>query len=51
VLAYTDKDIQVPAEWADSDAKMIVNPGIVPLRSFTTLNHKVQTMVSYSLEN
>lgn len=28
VLAYTDKNVEVPAEWVDSDAKLIAKVGL-----------------------
>jgi len=49
VLVYADADSEVPMEWGDSDAKEIVNGEKVQLRSFSTSNHKVDTMVSYRL--
>jgi mitotic spindle assembly checkpoint protein MAD2 len=36
-------------EWGDSDAKEIKNAEKVQLRSFSTANHKVDTLVSYRL--
>ncbi|KAA8571610.1 hypothetical protein EYC84_001607 [Monilinia fructicola] len=47
VLVYADADSEVPMEWGDSDAREIVNGEKVQLRSFSTANHKVGTMVSY----
>ncbi|KAL4748640.1 hypothetical protein BDW72DRAFT_150325 [Aspergillus terricola var. indicus] len=49
VLVYADADSDVPVEWGDSDAKDIKNPEKVQLRSFSTNNHRVETMVSYRL--
>jgi mitotic spindle assembly checkpoint protein MAD2 len=49
VLVYADQDSDVPVEWGDSDAKEIKNAEKVQLRSFSTANHKVDTMVSYRL--
>jgi mitotic spindle assembly checkpoint protein MAD2 len=49
VLVYADADSDVPIEWGDSDAKEIRNGEKVQLRSFSTSNHKVDTMVSYRL--
>ncbi|OAL39651.1 hypothetical protein AYO20_01048 [Fonsecaea nubica] len=49
VLVYADADSDVPIEWGDSDAKEIRNAEKVQLRSFSTTNHKVDTMVSYRL--
>ncbi|KAL6193180.1 hypothetical protein ACLB2K_034264 [Fragaria x ananassa] len=36
VLAYTDKDLQVPFTWVESDPKLIANPQMVKLHSFDT---------------
>ncbi|KAF7510796.1 hypothetical protein GJ744_005896 [Endocarpon pusillum] len=49
VLVYANADSDVPIEWGDSDAKEIKNGEKVQLRSFSTSNHKVDTMVSYRL--
>ena len=47
VLVYADADSEVPMEWGDSDAKEIENSEKVQLRSFSTSNHRVDTLVSY----
>lgn len=47
VLVYADADSEVPMEWGDSDAKEIQNGEKVQLRSFSTSNHRVDTLVSY----
>lgn len=47
VLVYADADSEVPMEWGDSDAREIANGEKVQLRSFSTANHKIGTMVSY----
>ncbi|KAL5375713.1 hypothetical protein PMIN06_012454 [Paraphaeosphaeria minitans] len=49
VLVYADADSDVPLEWGDSDAKEIKNAEKVQLRSFSTSNHRVDTLVSYRL--
>ena len=49
VLVYADADSDVPIEWGDSDAKEIEGGEKVQLRSFTTSNHRVDTMVSYRM--
>ncbi|KAI4834226.1 mitotic spindle checkpoint component mad2 [Aureobasidium sp. EXF-8845] len=49
VLVYADQDSEVPLEWGDSDAKDIQDAEKVQLRSFSTSNHKVDTLVSYRL--
>ncbi|KAJ3096364.1 Mitotic spindle checkpoint component mad2 [Phlyctochytrium bullatum] len=51
VLAYTDKNAEVPATWEDSDGLMIAqNAEQVKLRSFSTSVHRVDSMVAYKLE-
>ncbi|KAF2748418.1 DNA-binding protein [Sporormia fimetaria CBS 119925] len=49
VLVYADADSDVPLEWGDSDAKEIKNGEKVQLRSFSTSNHRVDTLVSYNV--
>ncbi|CCU76495.1 mad2/mitotic spindle checkpoint component [Blumeria hordei DH14] len=51
VLVYADADSDVPIEWGDSDAKEIKDGERVQLRSFSTANHKVETLVSYRLSD
>ena len=47
MLVYADADSDVPIEWGDSDAKEIKDGEKVQLRSFSTSNHRVDTLVSY----
>lgn len=47
VLVYADADSEVPLEWGDSDAKEVKNAEKVKLRSFSTNNHRIDTVVSY----
>ena len=47
VLVYADADSDVPVDWGDSDAREIDGGEKVLLRSFSTANHRVDTMVSY----
>ncbi|KAI9789130.1 MAG: Mitotic spindle checkpoint component mad2 [Peltula sp. TS41687] len=49
VLVYADANSEVPLEWGDSDAKEIKDGEKVQLRSFSTSNHRVDTLVSYKL--
>ncbi|KAJ3045731.1 Mitotic spindle checkpoint component mad2 [Rhizophlyctis rosea] len=50
ILAYTDKDAEVPATWAESDPRLITrNAQQVKLRSFSTSVHKVEGLVAYRL--
>jgi mitotic spindle assembly checkpoint protein MAD2 len=51
VLVYADADSDVPLEWGDSDAKEIENGEKVQLRSFSSSNHRVDTLVSYRYVN
>ncbi|KAI9007722.1 HORMA domain-containing protein [Hyaloraphidium curvatum] len=52
VLAYTDKNVEVPAEWVDSDARLIAkNAEHVRLRGFGTGIHKVDALVAYKVED
>jgi mitotic spindle assembly checkpoint protein MAD2 len=47
LLVYTDKDVEAPEKWADSDPCYILNSAEVKLRSFTTTVHKVDSLVAY----
>ena len=47
LLVYTDKNVSVPKQWADSDPCYILNSNEVKLRSFTTSIHQVDSMVAY----
>lgn len=47
ILIYTDKDCQVPQEWGETGAQFIDNSIEVKLKSFSTLIHKVDTLVCY----
>ncbi|SHO77104.1 Similar to S.cerevisiae protein MAD2 (Component of the spindle-assembly checkpoint complex) [Malassezia sympodialis ATCC 42132] len=53
ILAYTDRDIEVPVEWADSNARLIAEGKAeqVKLRSFSTHVHRVDAMVAYKRED
>ncbi|KAK0733026.1 DNA-binding protein [Lasiosphaeria miniovina] len=51
VLVYADADSDVPVEWGDSDAKEIVDGERVQLRGFSTASHRVDTLVSYRLQD
>ncbi|SPO28490.1 probable MAD2 - spindle-assembly checkpoint protein [Ustilago trichophora] len=52
ILAYTNKNAQAPAEWIDSDARLIAEGQAeqVRLRSFSTHVHRVDAMVAYRRE-
>ncbi|KAI9885963.1 MAG: hypothetical protein M1823_002241 [Watsoniomyces obsoletus] len=49
VLVYADANSEVPLEWGDSDSKEIKDGEKVQLRSFSTSNHRVETLVSYKV--
>ena len=51
VLLYADQDAKVAAECAETDAKFIANKEDVRLRSFSTKVHKVDTRVSYKVDD
>jgi mitotic spindle assembly checkpoint protein MAD2 len=51
LLIYTDKEAEVPREWEETDAKLIIDAQEVRLRSFTTKIHKVDSMVAYKKES
>lgn len=51
VLVYADGDAEVPMDWGDSDAKEIQGGEKVTLRSWGTANHRVDTEVSYKLQD
>lgn len=51
ILAYTDKDAEFSVDWVDSDAKLIKNPELVKLRSFSTKVHQIDGLVSYHVED
>ncbi|KAL9958925.1 hypothetical protein ACROYT_G036002 [Oculina patagonica] len=51
LLAYTNRDQDIPESWEESQARIIANSQEVRLRSFSTTVHKVDTMVSYKGED
>lgn len=51
MLVYADGDAEVPMDWGDSDAKEIEGGEKVTLRSWGTANHRVDTLVSYKLQD
>lgn len=52
ILAYTDRDVEVPVEWTESNARLIAEGQAeqVKLRSFSTHVHRVDAMVAYKRE-
>lgn len=50
LLAYTDKNADVPDACEESDARIIPDGANVQLRSFSTSLHKVNAVVSYKQE-
>ena len=52
ILAYTDKSVEAPAAWVDSDPKLIEkNAEQVRLKSFSTTIHQIDSLVAYKLGN
>ena len=51
LLAYTNRDQDIPDSWEESQARIIANSQEVRLRSFSTTVHKVDTMVSYKSDD
>lgn len=51
VLVYADANAKVPSEWIDSDSKEIKDSEKVKFKSFSTNSHKVDTLVSYRLND
>ncbi|KAK2075928.1 hypothetical protein QBZ16_001264 [Prototheca wickerhamii] len=51
LLAYTDRECEVPKEWEESDPRFISNAADVKLRSFSTKVHSVATLVSYRADD
>lgn len=47
LLVYTNKEIEAPEKWVDSDPCYIQNSAEVKLRSFTTSVHKIDSLVAY----
>lgn len=47
LLVYTDKEVEAPEKWAESDPCYIQSSAEVKLRSFTTSIHKIDSMVAY----
>lgn len=50
LLAYTDKESEIPFEWEESDPRYIDGAANVKLRSFSTNLHKVEALVSYKMD-
>mmetsp|Transcript_7120 Transcript_7120/g.12784 ORF Transcript_7120/g.12784 Transcript_7120/m.12784 type:complete len:210 (-) Transcript_7120:1971-2600(-) len=50
LLVYTSKDLKEGEDWEQSDPKYIACQQHVNLRSFSTNIHKVDTMVSYAVD-
>ncbi|KAF9978788.1 Mitotic spindle checkpoint component mad2 [Actinomortierella ambigua] len=51
ILCQTEKDVEVPATWSDSDPHFVHNSEQVRLRSFSTNVHKVDALVAYRLQD
>ena len=50
LLAYTDKETEVPFEWEESGPRHIANAADVKLRSFSTKVHNIEALVSYKAD-
>jgi mitotic spindle assembly checkpoint protein MAD2 len=50
LLVYTDKKVQVPITWENSDPRTIDNAQQVKLRGFATNAHRVDASVAYRME-
>ncbi|KAG0251353.1 hypothetical protein DFQ27_008822 [Actinomortierella ambigua] len=51
ILCQTEKDVEVPATWSDSDPHFVHNSEQVRLRSFSTNVHRVDALVAYRLQD
>jgi len=51
LLVYCDKEADVPKEWEETDAKLIIDAQEVRLRSFSTKIHQIEGMVAYKTDN
>ncbi|KAG0229660.1 hypothetical protein BGW42_001421 [Actinomortierella wolfii] len=51
ILCQTEKDVEVPATWSDSDPHIVHNSEQVRLRSFSTNVHRVDALVAYRLQD
>lgn len=51
LLAYTDKENEVPLDWEESDPRYITNAADVKLRAFSTKVHNVEALVSYKADD
>ncbi|VDL99900.1 unnamed protein product [Schistocephalus solidus] len=49
LLVYTDKNTDIPEGWGETGPRFVSNSTEVPLRSFSTRIHKVESIVSYRL--
>ena len=47
LLVHTPTDVDTPGQWEESDARAIERSSEVQLRSFSTRIHKLNTTVSY----
>lgn len=51
LLVYTDTNTETPVAWEVSDPRHVTNADHVQLRSFDTTKHKVETFVSYKVDD
>ncbi|KAL3282442.1 hypothetical protein HHI36_005628 [Cryptolaemus montrouzieri] len=47
IQVYTKNDVELPKEWAESEAANVKNAQCVKMRSFSTNIHKMETVVTY----
>jgi len=47
ILVYTDKDLELPTLWNETGPALVADSQEVRLRSFSTMIHKVDSMVTY----
>lgn len=51
IQIYTKKDIDLPDQWGEAKAAHVNNAQSVRMRSFSTQIHKMDTMVTYKMED
>ncbi|XP_017771351.1 PREDICTED: mitotic spindle assembly checkpoint protein MAD2A [Nicrophorus vespilloides] len=50
IQIYTNDNVKLPTEWADTEPAHIKNAQCVKMRTFNTQIHKLETMVTYKNE-
>lgn len=51
ILIYTNDDVNLPPEWADTEPANIKNAQCVRLKSFSTDIHRLETVVTYKRDD